>query len=334
MMEIDVILPSKWINEKTGRAGGNTLGYASGAKAARQSLEAVGVTVVEGAKYRLHYTSPHFFKPEAEYVDVLFTMWEAEDLPVEMVEFISEADYVIVPSKNSKDSIKKAGIPVSTYICHQGIDTDFWRYRERVVPDSSEKAIRYLWVGAPNIRKGYDLAVRAFHHAFSHVEKNVELYIKSSFFKREGEITKLDRHKAVIDTRNLSLEGLRELYWSAHVFFFPSRGEGAGLPPLEAMCTGLPVIAPPYTGMKDYMLPAHSYPVRFNLSHAHYGIDTKLCECDMDDLVNKLGITYLFLSEALAKGKKASLFVRNNFSLYGMGMRLKEIFEKIQRKEG
>lgn len=332
-MEVDVILPSKWINEKTGRAGGNTLGYASGAKAARKALEKVGVSVVEGSKLRLHYTSPHFFEPVPGMCDILFTMWEAEDLPKEMVEFIAQADYVIVPSKNSKDCIKKAGIPVTVYVCHQGIDTEFWEYRMRHYKYPVPQAVRYLWVGAPNVRKGYDLAVRAFHHAFHATEANVELYIKSSFFKREGEVTELPRHRAVIDTRNLSLEGLRDLYWSAHVFFFPSRGEGAGLPPLEAMCTGMPVIAPPYTGMKDYMLPEHSYPVKYHLSQAHYGIDTKLCECDMDDLVEKLRHTHKNLPEAMRKGMKASDFVKERFSLESMGFRLKEIFEKIERKE-
>lgn len=329
-MEVDVILPSKWINQKTGRAGGNTLGYASGATGAVKSLEKVGAVVREGADLCLWYTSPHFFKPEEGKVNVLFTMWEAEDLPEEMAEGIAKADYIIVPSKNSKDCIKKANISVPVYVCHQGIDTDFFGYRQRF---GIVGTLRYLWVGAPNIRKGYDLAVRAFHHAFHGFNYNVELYIKSSFFKREGEITELSDHQAIIDTRNLSLEGLRDLYYSSHVFFFPSRGEGAGLPPLEAMSTGLPVIAPPYTGMKDYMFPEHSYPVKFHLSEAHYGIDTKLCEADMDGLIEALRNTRKNLPEALRKGKKASAFVRTNFSLESMGLRLSYILDKIYKKE-
>ena len=333
-MKVNVILPDRWINEKTGRAGGNSLGYASAASSTIKALESVGVPISKAAKLRVHYTSPHFFEPERGYVDILFTMWEAEDMPHDLLDGIAQADYVVVPSRNSKDCIKKAGIPVTIYVCKQAIDTDFWEYRQRTVPHYSEEAVRYLWVGAPNIRKGYDLAVKAFHHAFYESGANTELYIKSSFFKKDGEITRLDKHNAIVDTRNLSLEGLRELYWSAHVFFFPSRGEGAGLPPLEAMCTGLPVIAPPYTGMKDYMYPAHSYPVEYQMTVAHYGVSTKICECVMGDLVEKLRVTYNRLPEAFKKGEKARRFVLREFNLTQMGTRLKEIFEKIQRREG
>lgn len=329
-MKIDVVLSDKWKNKITGRAGGNTHGYTTAAQTMIKAVEKAGIEVVSGSRLCVHYTSAPFFEPEDERVNILYTMWEAEDLPSSMGEAIATADYVIVPSVSSKNVIKKAGISVPIYVCHQAVDTDFYEFRVR---QHLNQKVRYLWVGAPNIRKGFDLAVRAFHFAFHGVDANVELYIKSSFFKREGEITRLDRNRAIIDTRNLSLEGLRELYYSAHVFFFPSRGEGAGLTPLEAMATGLPVIAPPYTGMKDYMLPAHSYPVPFHLEQAHYGLDTKLCEAEQEDLVVKLRYTYDHLREAMRKGWKAADFVREYFTLDSMGLRMKEVLEKIARRE-
>ena len=329
-MKIDVVLSDKWKNKITGRAGGNTHGYTTAALSMIKAVEKAGIEVVSGSRLCVHYTSAPFFEPEDERVNILYTMWEAEDLPSSMGEAIATADYVIVPSVNSKNVIKKAGISVPTYVCHQAVDTDFYEFRVR---QHLNQKVRYLWVGAPNIRKGFDLAVRAFHFAFHGVDANVELYIKSSFFKREGEITRLDRNRAIIDTRNLSLEGLRELYYSAHVFFFPSRGEGAGLTPLEAMATGLPVIAPPYTGMKDYMLPAHSYPVPFHLEQAHSGLDTKLCEAEQEDLVAKLRYTYSHLREAMRKGWKAADFVREFFTLEEMGKRMKEVLEKIARTD-
>jgi len=329
-MKIEVVLPSGWKSRITGRAGGNTHGYTNAALLMIRAVEKVGIEVVNGASLCVHYTSAPFFESEEKRINILYTMWEAEDLPGEMKDAIALADYIIVPSRNSKDVIKKAGISIPIYICHQAVDTDFYEFRVR---QHQNQKVRYLWVGAPNIRKGFDLAVRAFHYAFHGADANVELYIKSSFFKREGEITRLDRNRAIIDTRNLSLEGLRELYYSAHVFFFPSRGEGAGLTPLEAMATGLPVIAPPYTGMKDYMHPAHSYPVAFHLEQAHYGLDTKLCEAEQDELIAKLQHTHSHLKEAMRKGWKAADFVREFFTLEKMGERMKEILEKIARRE-
>lgn len=333
-MKIDVVVSDKWKNRITGRAGGNTHGYTNAAQLMIRAVEKFGIEVVSGSKLCVHYTSAPFFESEEKKVNILYTMWEAEDLPGDMGEAIETADYVIVPSKNSKDVIKKKGISVPIYVCHQAVDTDFYQYRKRFLEfDDNVKPIRYLWVGAPNIRKGFDLAIKAFHYAFHGTDANVELYIKSSFFKREGEITELPKNRTIIDTRNLSLEGLRALYYSAHVFFFPSRGEGAGLTPLEAMATGLPVIAPPYTGMRDYMHPAQSYPVRYHLEKAHYGLDTKLCEAEQDDLVVKLKQTYRNLPAALEKGRKAADFVRTFFTLDEMGRRMQEILEKIARRE-
>lgn len=331
-MELELITTKKWLNTRTGRSGGNTHGYNTAAESTKRALLFAGVNIKEGADMCVHYTSAPFFEPVEGRVNILFTMWEAETLPPDMVEHLSPAKYIIVPSKNSKDVIKRAELPATIYVCHQAVDTGFYRFKQRVVPE--DRPVRYLWLGAPNIRKGFDIAVKAFHHAFHGTGANVELYIKSSFFKREGEITVLDLHKATIDTRNLSREGVRDLYWKAHVFFFPSRGEGAGLTPLEAMSTGLPVIAPPYTGMRDYMLPAFSYPVNYKLTDVHYGLDTKLCEADMDDLVKKLKYTYGNLGEAFQKGKKASEFVGSNFDHKTMGDRMIEILRKIATKEG
>jgi glycosyltransferase involved in cell wall biosynthesis len=328
-MKIDVVLSDKWKNKITGRAGGNTHGYTTAAQIMIRAVEKAGIEVVSGSKLCVHYTSAPFFEPEDERVNILYTMWEAQDLPTDMGRAIATADYVIVPSRSSKDVIKKAGISVPIYVCHQAVDTDFFEFRDRFCGQK----VRYLWVGAPNIRKGFDLAIRAFHYAFHGTDADVELYIKSSFFKREGEITELPKNRAIVDTRNLSLEGLRELYYSAHIFFFPSRGEGAGLTPLEAMATGLSVIAPPYTGMKDYMHPALSYPVGFHLEQAHYGLDTKLCEAEQDELIEKLRYTYNHLPEALNKGRKAADFVREFFTLEEMGRRMEEILEKIVKRE-
>lgn len=50
----------------------------------------------------------------------------------------------------------------------------------------------------------------------------------------------------------VSRERLRELYRSALVFVYPSRSEGFGIPPLEAMACGAPVIATRTGAIPDY----------------------------------------------------------------------------------
>ena len=55
--------------------------------------------------------------------------------------------------------------------------------------------------------------------------------------------TRVPREEGVELTGYVTRERLRELYRGARVFVYPSRYEGFGIPPLEAMACGAPVIA-------------------------------------------------------------------------------------------
>lgn len=55
--------------------------------------------------------------------------------------------------------------------------------------------------------------------------------------------TRIPRDEGVEVTGYVTRERLRELYRGARVFVYPSRYEGFGIPPLEAMACGAPVIA-------------------------------------------------------------------------------------------
>src|SRR6185295_2786220 len=59
---------------------------------------------------------------------------------------------------------------------------------------------------------------------------------------------------------NYSEEGdLARLYHEAHCFVLPTRGEGFGMPILEAMATGLPVIVTGYSGHLDFCNPTTTH---------------------------------------------------------------------------
>jgi glycosyltransferase involved in cell wall biosynthesis len=53
-------------------------------------------------------------------------------------------------------------------------------------------------------------------------------------------------------TGYVTRERLRELYRGAKAFVYPSHHEGFGIPPLEAMACGAPVIATPTGAIPDY----------------------------------------------------------------------------------
>ena len=58
--------------------------------------------------------------------------------------------------------------------------------------------------------------------------------------------------EGIVRTGYVSREKLRDLYRRARVFVYPSRHEGFGIPPLEAMACGAPVIATRTGAISDY----------------------------------------------------------------------------------
>lgn len=57
----------------------------------------------------------------------------------------------------------------------------------------------------------------------------------------------------LIDRVDFSAENMARLLSSAHVVCQPSRGEGFGLIPLEALCTGTPIVATAAAGHSEYL---------------------------------------------------------------------------------
>jgi glycosyltransferase involved in cell wall biosynthesis len=56
--------------------------------------------------------------------------------------------------------------------------------------------------------------------------------------------------------------GVAELYRSHDCFLWPSKAEGVGLPPMEAMATGMDVVCAYNSGMMDYLDDEWAWPVR------------------------------------------------------------------------
>jgi glycosyltransferase involved in cell wall biosynthesis len=109
-------------------------------------------------------------------------------------------------------------------------------------------ATRYvLFVGIISAQKNLGLLVRAFAAAGLGA-KGVRLVLAGSDREREGEALRrlagtLGVEERVVLTGYVSQETLRALYHDALVVVLPSHGEGFGLPLVEAMACGAPVLA-------------------------------------------------------------------------------------------
>jgi glycosyltransferase involved in cell wall biosynthesis len=103
----------------------------------------------------------------------------------------------------------------------------------------------FLCVGRIEPRKNIGLAVAATARARA---EGVRLVVVGS---EDGAASAMLRERNVMHLRDVSAEHLGELYRGAVALLFPSSGEGFGLPVLEALGHGTPVIASNLTAIPE-----------------------------------------------------------------------------------
>lgn len=165
----------------------------------------------------------------------IFTMWEATKLPVTFTENLHVFDQVIVPSWQNRELF--SGFHDNVAYCPLGIDPARWHYQSRRPHDAT---FTFLCGGA-GPRKGTDLAFTAFDRVFGkdweRLTPSPLLVMKNprnESFPQRGWLSVIPGHISEADEV--------ELYAQAHCYLQPSRGEGFGLQPLQAMAQGCPTI--------------------------------------------------------------------------------------------
>src|SRR5262249_35415605 len=105
-----------------------------------------------------------------------------------------------------------------------------------------------LYVGGPDFRKNLSGALESFASLPDHERRGLDLVV-ACFLppKQRGRLEQTGRDLGIADSLKLlgyvSDEELHALYQMCRVFFFPSLYEGLGLPVLEALQCGAPVVA-------------------------------------------------------------------------------------------
>ena len=155
----------------------------------------------------------------------------------------SNADYITPVSKLQIPKIKTfltkeiPVLPVSNVI-----NTDFFHFKER---KNDTETIKFVATNGLYFVKAYDILIPAFDNACG-VNPNIEISIVGENFegKEFQKIWNGVKHKDCFRfTGELTAEGVRNELWNADIFIIPSRVESQSVATLEALSTGLPIIA-------------------------------------------------------------------------------------------
>lgn len=165
--------------------------------------------------------------------------------------YVDAADHVICVSEATKqDLIKVYGLtraPIS--VVHHGVDP---RFHPDVAKADFLPARYVLYVGHRKQYKDADVLFRAFARV-ARRDGDLQLLLVGGDGLSDREVERLvelgirDR----VSQRYLSDELMASAYVHAEVFVFPSHFEGFGLPALEAMACGTPVILARATSLPE-----------------------------------------------------------------------------------
>jgi glycosyltransferase involved in cell wall biosynthesis len=176
----------------------------------------------------------------------------------------SHSDLIIVPSENTREDLfeylNPPRPPIKTIPL--GIDDNFFlpgdHILERIAKIKNRFGIdrSYIFsVGTLEPRKNIEMLVDSFMELSDAELKEYALVITGEpGWKCKSVLAKIRKHAGrIIYTGRIEEEELRLLYRGASLFVYPSLYEGFGLPPLEAMASGCPVIASDTSSLREIL---------------------------------------------------------------------------------
>lgn len=194
---------------------------------------------------------------------------ETSRIPASRLRFVRDAHQVWAPTEWGRDVLAGSGIERETLrVVPYGVDSELFRPATEPTSHHDETGVfRFLCVGKWERRKGQELLVRAFCRAFE-PSAPVELQLHCHNPYRPG----FDVRRVVVELMNgegggppirlstpKSSDDMVQLYQHADAFVLPTRGEGWGLPVLEAMACGLPLVVTDHPALRTFVGRPHAH---------------------------------------------------------------------------
>lgn len=286
-------------------------------------------------KVGLLYSYPTGITQMRTEVRLIMTMFESDKIPEDWPEYLQLAQEVIVPSKWCADVFAKSGINAT--VVPLGYNDRVFRYIDRALPVDTGKPFTFIHYGSFNHRKGFSEVFKAFTEEFK-TNEPVRLILKTTDKRPLIPILKSEYPNIDVVCEHMTEKELTDLLSAANCMVYPSRGEGFGITPLEAMATGLPAIVPNAHGISEYFNANYMLEVKADercpgLYHSFKGQDVgKMVVCDVADLRQQMRFAYNHQQQMKELGSKASEYVKA-YTYQRTAERLAEIIKKWESTE-
>lgn len=216
-------------------------------------------------------------------------------------DIIKLSDGIITVSQFSKkDIIEEFNYPEDKiFVTHLAAEEIYKPYNKEM----SQKIINdvyhingdyILYVGGFSPRKNIIGLIEAFSKLISNGKYNLSLVIAGKHGKSYVDYKKraidLKIEDKVIFPGYISMEHLPLLYCGSTIFVYPSFYEGFGLPPVEAMACGVPVIASNVTSIPEILEDAVLYTDPYNIDNMTLCMENILEDSSFNEELIKKGL--------------------------------------------
>jgi len=275
--------------------------------------------------------------------NISFTMFETTRIPDSWVTNLNKyAQACFVPCEWNKEVFENSGVKIPIFVVPAGVDIETYKDIDSIEPielsNFSKNNVCFYSIFQWTERKNPEGLLAAYWSAFTGV-KDVCLILKTygandspgqqehikNIIKTLKYNTRLKDHPRVIFVGSmLSKKELLGLHRIGDCFVLPHRAEGFGMPHIEAMAMGKPVISTGFSGNMDFMNKENSYLLDYQMTPVthmpwipYYEADMLWAEPNLSQLITTMKQVYKSLKEddeAKLKGALAREHVLKNFN--------------------
>ncbi|QHN04128.1 glycosyltransferase [Granulicella sp. WH15] len=264
--------------------------------------------------------------PFLAYQDLfMYTMWESAQLPAGWADQINRTRGIMVPSHFVADTYRRCGVTVPIEVVPEGVDPSVYPYVRR----EPRRGLVTLTIGPIDDRKHVQEGIAAWKLAFRD-DPDARLIIKTTYGYRN--YTPDDPRIRYVDQQERT-RGILHWYRQADVLLALGN-EGFGLPLIEGMATGMPVIALDSEGQSDVCREARDFLIPVQPASWNEYDSRSFGRCGLrgvpgvEDVAMKLRWVNEHREEAQQMGAAASAWVHRHRNVWNKGPAVLEMMER------
>ena len=268
------------------------------------------------------YLSSNFYKLAKK--SFCLSIFETNKCPQPWINGLNKITKTITFSEFNKNTYTKSGVN-NVDVIPLGIDTE--QFNPKVVPFRSKKENEFVFLTSGDFteRKNFEGLIEAYVKEFTNKD-NVTLIIKAhyqGFIKRYQEecirkfkevvnrFNSIDPPRILFFGHKVPWQSVPQFYTAGDCFILTSRGEGIGLPYMEALASGVSVISTNFGGQMQFLTDNNALFVNSDvrviddmeyIRKCLWALNHSWAFPDVNDIRNKMRFAYEFRDIMKQKG--------------------------------